>query len=86
MSTYENKDLKIARLSVSKIKRGRSIMDMHCLIAKRDGVVKYIIDRHELGFFEIGKTLKIMKEAGFKAKFLKKGLMKDRGLYIGIKK
>jgi hypothetical protein len=40
---------------------------------------------HELGFFEIYKTLAIMKKAGFQTKFLKKGLMKDRGLFVGVK-
>ena len=85
ITTYESKDLKIARLCVSKVKNNISIMDMNYLIAERNKEVKYFIDRHELGLFEIDKTLQIMKEAGLKSKFLKNGLTKDRGLYVGIK-
>ena len=59
---------------------------MHYLVAEKNKNVKHFVDRHEVGLFEIGKTLRLMKEAGFKAKFLKSGLMKDRGIYIGIKK
>ncbi len=86
LTVYEDKNLKIARLNTSKIKDGLSVMDMHYLIAERGKDVKHFVDRHELGLFEVDKTLAIMKKAGFKAKFIKNGLMKNRGLYIGVKK
>ena len=85
MTTYESKDLKIARLAVSKVKGNVSEMDMHYLIAERNKEVKHFVDRHTLGLFDIDKTLQFMKQAGLKAKFLKNGLMKDRGLFIGVK-
>ncbi len=85
LSIYQDKNLKIAREVVSKIKDNISVMDMHYLIAEKNKDVKHFIGRNELGLFEIDKTLKIMKDAGFNAKYLKKGLLKDRGLYIGIK-
>jgi hypothetical protein len=85
MSTYEDNDIKIARLSVSKIKENVSVLDMHYLIAIRNKDVKYFIDRHELGLFEINETLNLMKKAGLNAKFLKNGLKKDRGLFVGVK-
>ncbi|MFQ6088929.1 MAG: class I SAM-dependent DNA methyltransferase [Candidatus Methanofastidiosia archaeon] len=84
METYDGKDIKIARLNVSKIEENVSVMNMHYLIAEKNKDVKHFVDRHELGLFEIDKTLEFMKEAGFQAKFLKNGLMKDRGIYIGI--
>ena len=77
MTTYESKELKIARLCVSNVKGNVSIMDMHYLIAEKGKEVRHIVDRHELGMFEVGKTLQIMKNAGLKAQFLKNGLMKD---------
>lgn len=86
MNTYDGEDIKIARLNISKIEGNLSVLDMHYLIAERNKEIKYYKDRHELGLFEIDKTLEFMKEAGFKPEFLKKGLMKDRGLYIGVKK
>jgi ubiquinone/menaquinone biosynthesis C-methylase UbiE len=86
MTVYEDKNLKIARLNTSKIKDGVSVMDMHYLIAESGKEVKHYVDRHELGLFEVDKTLSIMKKAGFESKFIKNGFMKNRGLYIGVKK
>ena len=85
MSTYDGNNVKIARLNVSKIKSGMSILDFHFLIAEKNKDVKYFVDRHRLGLFDIEKTLEIMKESGLKSMFLKNGLMKDRGLYIAVK-
>ncbi|HLC58740.1 MAG TPA: class I SAM-dependent methyltransferase [Candidatus Nanoarchaeia archaeon] len=85
MTTYESKELKIARLNVSKVKGNLSIMDMHFLVAEKDKEMKYFIDRHEMGMFGTDKISQIMKEAGLKAKFLKKGFMEERGLFVGIK-
>lgn len=86
ITTYDGKDTKIARLNVSNLRGNVSVMDMHYLVAERDKGVKHFVDRHELGLFETNKTLEIMKEAGLQAKFLKNGLMRDRGLFVGIKK
>ena len=86
MTTYGGKDVKIARLNVSKIRGNVSVMDMHYLIAERDKDVKHFVDRHKLGLFEVDKTLRIMKDAGLQARFLKNGLMRGRGLLIGVGK
>lgn len=85
MTTYSEEDIKIARLNTTKIENNISIMDMHILIVEKNKDVEYFVDRHELGLFEIDKFLEIMSNIGFKAEFLKNGLMKDRGLYIGLK-
>ena len=86
MTKYESKELKIARLCVSRVRGNISIMDMNYLVTEKDKGVKYFADRHELGIFEVNETLKIMKNAGLKAKFFKNRLMKDRELFIGVKK
>ena len=85
MSVYEDNSLKIARLNVSKVVENNSILNMHYLIAKRNGKVEYFVDNHELGLFDTNRTLQYMKDAGLKCKYLKNGLMKDRGLFIGVK-
>jgi hypothetical protein len=38
-----------------------------------------------MGLFETDETLQIMKEAGLRARFLKNGLLRDRGLFVGVK-
>jgi len=85
MTTYDGKDVKIARLNTTKIEGDLSIMEMHYLIVEKDKDVIYFADTHELGLFETDKTLDFMEKAGLKAEFLKHGLMKDRGLFIGVK-
>lgn len=77
----KNKDIKIARLSVSELKGNISVIDMHYLIAERNRKVKHYVDRHELGLFENRKTLQYMRETGLKAKYLKNGLMRERAIY-----
>jgi hypothetical protein len=59
---------------------------MHIIIAERGKDAKYFTDAHELGLFGINKTLRIMKDAGLKSKYLKNGLMAGRELFVGIKK
>ena len=86
MNTYENENIKIARLVVPRKKGNISIMDMHYCIAEKSKAIKHFVDRHELGLFETDTIMNYMKKAGFRVKFLKRGLMKDRGLFIGIKK
>jgi ubiquinone/menaquinone biosynthesis C-methylase UbiE len=84
METYDGKNVKIARLSVAKVRKNLSVIDMHYLIAEKDRGVKHFVDRHEMGLFEVDMTLKIMKAAGLQSKFLKHGLMPSRGMFIGI--
>lgn len=86
MVTYEDENIKIARLNVSKVRGNISILDMHYLIAEKGKDVKYFRDYHELGLFNTNKTLELMRKVGLKSKFLKRGFMKDRGVFVGIKK
>ena len=86
MTTYEDENIKIARLNVANAEGNISVMDMHYLVAEKDQEVKYFQDHHEIGMFDIDQTLEIMRRAGFNAEFSPDGLMRDRGIYIGVKK
>ncbi len=83
---YKNKDIVIARATVSTRKGTISIMDMHHLISERGKGTKHIVERHEIGLFSVEKTLQYLKQAGLVAKYYKNGLLPDRGLYIAVKK
>ena len=85
MTTYDGDDVKITRLNTTKVEGDLSIMEMHYLIAEWDGDIKHFVDIHELGLFETDKTLELMAKASLISEFLKDGLMKDRGLIIGVK-
>lgn len=86
ITTYNGKDAKIARINFVKIRKATAILNMHIMIAERGKDAKYFVDKHELGLFGVNSTLKIMKIAGLKSKYLKSGLMTGRELFIGIKK
>ncbi len=86
MTIYDGEGIKIARLCVCQKRGILSVMDMHYLIAKKNQKMKHFVERHELAMFNVDRMLSIMNKHGLQAKFLKNGLMKDRGLYIGIKK
>jgi ubiquinone/menaquinone biosynthesis C-methylase UbiE len=85
MKTYGDDDIKIARLDVSKARGNVSILDMHYLVAEKDKAVRHFVDRHELRMSEPQEILQFMRQAGLRAKFLRNGLMKGRGLYVGVK-
>ncbi len=85
LTTYDSPTFKISRTSVSFVKGNVSIMDMHYLIAEKDTPVRHVVDRHEMGLFDTKTTLQYMKEAGLNAMYLKNGLMKERGLFVGVK-
>lgn len=85
MTTYDSDDIKIARLNTTKIEKDLSILEFYYLIAERNKDIVSFYEKHELGLFEIDNFLKYMNKAGLKSEFLKDGLMKARGLYVGIK-
>ena len=86
ITTFNGKDAKIARVNFTKFRQATAVLNMHILIADRGKDAKYFVDRHELGVFGINNTLRIMKAAGLKSKYLKNGLMPGRELFVGIKK
>jgi SAM-dependent methyltransferase len=56
--------LKIARLSTSKMDGRLSYFDLHYLVATPEDTQHYV-ERHELGLFEIQEQLDILSQAGF---------------------
>ena len=86
MTTYDGEDIKIARLNTTNLRDDLSIMEMHYLMVRKGEEVQYFKDYHELGLFDSEKTIEIMKAANLEVKSFKKGIMVERGLFIGIKK
>ena len=78
-------DLKMTRMSISKKRGNLFIFDFHFLIMTNKGV-KYMNEIDSVKMFKAKEYLSSMRIAGLKSEFLKDGLMRDRGIYIGIKK
>lgn len=74
-------DLKVARMNISKIEDGLSILDFHYLVATPDGA-EYFNERHELGLFSHEDYLAAFQASGLETFHDPEGLM-GRGLYIG---
>ncbi|MEK6857294.1 MAG: class I SAM-dependent methyltransferase [Nanoarchaeota archaeon] len=82
---YRGNEVDIVRLRDSKIFGNNSLIDMHYLLAEKNKPVKYLVDKHTLGLFNVDKTLKLMRTVGLKTTFVKNGLVKEKGLYVGVK-
>lgn len=85
-TTYEKENVHIARVRISTRENSLSKITMHYLIADHGKDVQYVVDYHELGLFEKETFLDCMNTAGFESYFLEDGLIKDKGIYVGIKK
>jgi SAM-dependent methyltransferase len=64
MVTYEEPDLKIARVSTSQVRDGLSVLDLHHLVGTPDGT-EYFVDKLELGLFEDIEYKSVLSEGGF---------------------
>jgi len=86
LKTYQDENIKIARLDVSQRKGNLSILDFHFVVAERDKNVIHFTDRHELGLFDTPRTLNVMKKIGLESRFIKdKKERYYRGAFIGVK-
>ena len=74
-------EIKAARLNVSAVEDGLSIMEFHYLVATATGV-DYFTERHELGLFTLAEYEAAMRAAGLEVTLDHEGLM-GRGLLIG---
>lgn len=85
IDTYDKEELKICRMSYAWKKANLSIIQMDYLIAEKNKGINHFSEVHKLGLFEVDKTLELLKKAGFKSKYFKKGTGTGRGIYVGIK-
>mgnify|MGYP001596749253 FL=1 len=85
LSSFDGKDVKIARIGTSKLsKKGVMIWYTHYLIGK-DSKVMHLEDVDELMLFERKKICQIMGKFKLKTKIINKGLMKDRAVFIAVR-
>lgn len=77
-------DLKIARINLSEIVEGVSVLDFQYLIGTPEGI-EHFSERHELGLFTHSDYLGALEAAGLDAVHEAEGLM-GRGLYIAVRR
>jgi SAM-dependent methyltransferase len=77
----DRKDLKLARMNVSRVEDGVAVMDMHHLVGTEKGI-EYFIERHELTLFPPQAYLAAFASARLEVEHDTEGLM-GRGLFFG---
>lgn len=76
-------DLKVARMNLSEVQDGVSILAFDYLVGTPQGV-SHFTERHELGLFDIETYQEAFRLAGLEAHYDEQGLM-GRGLHIGVR-
>ncbi|HYK94202.1 MAG TPA: class I SAM-dependent methyltransferase [Thermoplasmata archaeon] len=85
LQTYEGKDAKIARVSVSRVVGGSSDIEMHTLVGQRGRRILHTVEHHRNALYEPPELLGSFRRAGFRARVVLTGPFRERGLYIGIR-
>ncbi len=76
-------ELKIARMNVSRIEEGVSILDFHYMVATPDGI-EHFNEQHELGLFTDAQYRTAFAYAELETHYDAEGV-DGRGVYIGVK-
>jgi len=85
LQTYDGPDVKIARVSLSRRAGPLSRIDMHYLVGTPGAGVRHWRETHRNALVEPEEMLRTMRAAGFRARVLRKGAYRTRGLFIGRK-
>ncbi|MEW6566574.1 MAG: methyltransferase domain-containing protein [Chloroflexota bacterium] len=76
-------ELKVARMNISRIEGGLSILDFHYLVGTPEEI-EHFTERHELGLFRVEDYMAAFEAAGLETHHDPDGLT-GRGLYLGLK-
>ncbi len=82
-SFVDEPELKVARMSKSKIDGRLSTLELHYLIATREGI-EYVTENHVMGLYSHEEYTAAFTRAGFQVNHDPEGIA-GRGLYIGLK-
>lgn len=86
LSRSRSDELKIVRVGYSGARGDVSVLDERILVAEKGKGISYYKDSQTMGLFDRAKFLKLMREAGLRARYTKTSLAPQRGLYIGVKR
>ena len=74
----------LVRMNSAEMRGGRSILTMHYLVGE-GGVVRHWSEVHNMGLFSRATMEAAFRAAGLRARYLRRGLMPGRGLYVARK-
>jgi SAM-dependent methyltransferase len=76
-------ELKIARMGAVEVEGSRSVMEMHYLVGRPEGV-EHFTELHELTLFEVDEMLDAFRAAGLAVEHDPEGGPMGRGLYVAV--
>jgi ubiquinone/menaquinone biosynthesis C-methylase UbiE len=85
MTTYEDDDVKISRVSSARLDDEICTFEMHYLVGEKGKGVRYILDTHRARLHEPEEFLAAMESAGLEASYDPIGFGQERGAVIAIK-
>jgi SAM-dependent methyltransferase len=85
LTTYDGPNAKIARVSTGHRLGRFSRIEMEYLVAERGGSVRHWREVHRNALVEPSEMLRTMRQVGFRARLLRGGSYRDRGLYVGVR-
>jgi SAM-dependent methyltransferase len=85
LQTYDGPDAKIARVSTATRIGRRTRIQMDYLVGTPGAGVRHWSEVHVNALVEAAEMLETMRTAGFRARFLRTGPYRSRGLYVGLK-
>lgn len=77
-------ELKIARIDSVEVDGNRSILELHYLVGRPDGV-EHFTELHDLTLFTDDETLDAFRSAGLEVEHDPDGGPMGRGLYVGVR-
>lgn len=83
-AVFQGDDTTVARLVYTRIDDGKTLMDMHHVVATGAGVESFV-ERHVMGLFTVDQHLEAFEAAGLDVTYHPEGLI-GRGLYVGVRK
>jgi len=83
--TASTPNLTIARMSFSSVRGNQSVLEMHYLVGRKGRGVLHAAVTEYSGLFDRGTTLRFLREAGLQPRYLHRGLLPGRGLFIAVR-
>ena len=83
--TFEGPNTRVAQVVSAWRERDHSVVDFHWLVAERGQRVRHYAELVRNPLVEADDLLGSFRRAGFRARVMRRGRYRDRGLYVGVR-
>lgn len=79
-------ELSVARVNVAELDGEHSVLNLHWYVVPRGGPVETFVEHHRMWLCPHATLIAAFEDAGFTTRIEPDGLMRDRGLLIGVRR